>query len=109
MNETKNMSINPSVAELVKFGPLPSSETASEAQLDSLQSLLEKIEEPVTDDDARALIQLFGPDECFGLAWELVHKIETAPSWPLWDVLNKQAPHGEWVEFMKTRAKNALA
>ncbi|MEU0382903.1 hypothetical protein [Streptomyces chartreusis] len=43
------------------------------------QRLLERIPKPVTDDEAQALATLFGPDNCFGLAWTLLHLIETAP------------------------------
>ena len=102
------MSKGRAVAELVKLGPLPSSENANEAQLQLLKLLMEKIDEPVSDDEARALVKLFGSDECFGLAWELVHKIETAPGWPLCDVLKKQECENEWVEFLRIRVKNAI-
>jgi hypothetical protein len=63
-----------------------------------------KIEQPISDDDARALVKLFGPDDSFGLAWTLLHLIETAPGWPLEDVLDESG--NEWVDRLKQRAKN---
>ena len=41
--------------------------------------MLESVAKPVTDDEAAALAQLFGPGDCFGLAWTLVHLVESAP------------------------------
>jgi len=42
------------------------------------QNLLAAVKTPVSDDEARALVRVFGPDDCFGLAWTLLHLIETA-------------------------------
>jgi hypothetical protein len=55
----------------------------------------------VTDDEARALATAFGPDECFGLAWTLLHLIETAPS----PVVRQQPPEGasEWIRLIWDR------
>ncbi|MDX2851185.1 hypothetical protein [Actinacidiphila glaucinigra] len=33
----------------------------------------------MTDEEAHALAGCFGDDECFGVAWVLLHLIETAP------------------------------
>jgi hypothetical protein len=90
------------VNELVKLGPLPSSVNPDMARLESFQTLLAKIEQPISDDEARALVTLFGPDDCYGLAWTLVHVIETAPGWPLRDVLTGTG--NEWIDRLKQRA-----
>ena len=71
------------VEELVKLGALPASSAPDVQRLEKIQTLLGQVERPITDDEARALSKLFGPDECFGLAWTLLHLIETAPGWPL--------------------------
>ncbi|MDB6032726.1 MAG: hypothetical protein JWM16_3064, partial [Verrucomicrobiales bacterium] len=34
-----------------------------------------------------ALVKVFGPDDYYGLAWSLLHLIESAPGWPLADCL----------------------
>jgi hypothetical protein len=93
------------ISELLDLGPLPPSTSSDLRKLETIQHLLEGITEPVTDDEARALSGLFGPDDCFGLAWTLVHAIETAPGWPLRDVLR----HGsnEWIARLKQRSENA--
>jgi hypothetical protein len=43
------------------------------------EELLRSIVSPVTDDEARALITLLGPDDYFGGAWTVVHLFESAP------------------------------
>jgi hypothetical protein len=96
--------MQPVVIELVKLGPLPSSIKPDLVNLEKFQTLLMKIEQPISDDDARALVKLFGPDDSFGLAWTLLHLIETAPGWPLEDVLDESG--NEWVDRLKQRAKN---
>ena len=48
---------------------------------------MRELSQPATEEEARALITLFGEDSLFGLAWALVHMIESAPGWPYWDEL----------------------
>ena len=91
------------VSELVILGPLPSSAKPDVGQLEKFQSVLAKIKQPISDEDARALVRLFGPDDCFGLAWSLLHLIETAPNWPLEDCL--QVSGNEWIERLRERAQ----
>ena len=66
------------VAELGKLGPLPA-ESAAEDTFAVFQAHLERIEPPISDDEAKVLIRCFGPDDAFGLAWTLLHLIESAP------------------------------
>lgn len=65
------------VEDLVALGPLPD-ESAEEDQLATHQTLLCKIAPPVSDEEAALLLELFGPDDCYGLAWTLLHLIESA-------------------------------
>lgn len=91
-----------SIEELLKLGPLPCSTNADVAKLAQFQDLLSKIEQPISNEDARALIALFGPDDCFGLCWTLLHIIETAPGWPINEIL---FPTGnEWIDRLRERA-----
>lgn len=62
------------------------------------------IEEPVTDDEAKALCRLFGPDELYGLSWQIVHLIESAPGWPLAECLQGT---GEWPTLLRIRLANS--
>lgn len=91
------------VQELSNLGPLPDCETAEEEQLKMYESLLSSITPPLSDAEARSLVPLFGPDECYGLAWTLLHLIETAPGWPLHDCL--QDTHNPWRERLRLRAE----
>jgi hypothetical protein len=97
--------MRPEVAELIQMGPLPSSAVAVDdmLRLEEYQRLLEAIEQPVTDDEAIALAGLFGPDECFGLAWALVHLIESAPGWPMLDLV--AADDNAWRSLLRSRAE----
>ena len=45
-------------------------------QMDRDQS----VKPPVTDEEAEELVECFGPDDCFSLAWSLVHLVETSPT-----------------------------
>jgi hypothetical protein len=90
------------VQKLLKNGPLPSSANADEAYLELIQNLMMEIELPISDAEAKALLGLFGPDDCFGLAWTLVHIIETSPRWPLHDALDSGPK--EWAEVLRQRS-----
>lgn len=94
--------MQPAIESLIQLGPLPSSSEATVSGLQSFETHLAQVSTPVTDDEARALIALFGPDDCFGLAWTLVHIIETAPGWPLEDCL--EGSSNQWIELLKNSA-----
>lgn len=93
--------MQPAVEDLVRLGPLPSTMSSDAALIQKFQVALSKLEKPVSDDDAQALVQLFGPDDCFGLAWTLLHAIETAPGWPLSSALLNA--RNEWGSRLKQR------
>lgn len=73
------MSMRREVIKFVKLGTLPDS-NAPEDKIAAHQIALSKIKRPVTDSEAKQLLKCFGPDDCFGLAWTLLHLIESAPS-----------------------------
>ncbi|MFE0700981.1 hypothetical protein [Streptomyces sp. NPDC058872] len=85
----------------VADGPLPDWDS-SEEEIDRRCQQLGAIARPVTAEEAQALAGCFGPDDCYGVGWTLIHLIETAPG-PLpvlprphaedatWDV-----PRGRW-------------
>lgn len=80
-----NPNVRSEVVELKMLGPLPSEARAEVIQLERIAKLYREITRPITNDEARVLIKLFGPDECYGLASLLMRLIETAPGWPLND------------------------
>lgn len=94
--------MQPAVQEFVAPGRLPGS---AEASLDSLQRLLDivrRIRTPLTNDEARALTGCFGADDCFGVAWSLLHALETAPGWPLADVPGRAG--NAWIDLLRERS-----
>jgi len=98
------MSVRPSILRLSSLGSLP----ASDALVDSIQKYEEAIRAivaPVTNEEAMILVRLFGPDDCFGLAWSLLHLVETAPAWPIPECLGQKT--NEWIQRLEKRAQNA--
>jgi hypothetical protein len=75
-------------------GPLPGSD-ASVEEIERREKQLTAILMPVTAREARALVACFGPDDCFGMAWSLLHLIETCPN-PVLRV--EPAPEANWWE-----------
>ena len=98
--------MQPAVQELSKVGPLPGSTKPDITKLEKIESLLTQVKQPISDDEARVLVRLFGPDDCFGLAWTLLHIIEKAPGWPLFDALDVE--DNEWIDLLRLRSENWL-
>ena len=100
--------IRPEIHELAALGRFPREEEATKEQVIKIEDALPKIQGPVTDEEARILAALFPPEgSTFGLAWRLVHLIETAPGWPLPDVLDAD-PGNEWIGILRTALENTL-
>src|SRR5262249_18422639 len=91
------------ISILISKGPLPSS-TANAQQIQDWQATLDKISVPLSDDEAEALIALFSAreDDCFGLAWSLVHLVETSPHCPIQRCLN--AIGNPWIALLRERS-----
>jgi hypothetical protein len=96
--------MRPEVQEFVAMGPLPDSASAAQnlGNLKKRQRLLDSIATPISVDEAEALAVLFGPDDCFGLAWTLVHLIETAPECPIVDRIS--ASDNSWIAILQERS-----
>lgn len=92
------------VQVFVADGPLPDVGASGE-EIDRRVEQLDAISGPVTAQEARALADCFGPDDCHGVAWSLLHLIETDPNLVL---TVKPAPDAnEWQDRLWTRAVNA--
>ncbi|MFJ9360804.1 hypothetical protein [Streptomyces mirabilis] len=61
------------------MAPLPGWD-ASEEEIERQDGQLRVISRPVTGEEAKALVPCFGPDDCYGVAWTLLHLIETDPN-----------------------------
>jgi hypothetical protein len=97
------MALREPVTEFLANGPLPDEEQGVEA-IERAEKLLDAIPSPVTDEEAQALLAGFGPDGCFGLAWTLLHLVETAPG-----VQNARYPadsDNPWVQRLRQRVEN---
>jgi hypothetical protein len=93
------------VRKLSELGPFPSSAVASPEQALTYQQLIEQISRPLEDDEARALLDLFGPDDFFGAAWTVLHLIETAPNSPV--TARPPASANEWIRRIWMREQPA--
>lgn len=91
-----------SVIELIKLGPLPSEQSSDIDLIKQYQDLLEGIKIPICDNEAIELSVVFGNDDCFGLAWTLLHIIETAPNWPIKQALKNK--NNEWIQTLIARS-----
>jgi|SRR5579872_956357 len=96
--------MRPAVEALICKGVLPPS-TASVQDITDWQEAVEKIEPPLSDEEAAALSTLFPAedDDCFELAWTLIHLVETAPHWPLVQCLNDHS--NPWITYLRERAR----
>jgi hypothetical protein len=88
---------------VVALGHLP-----ADAELDAptarrYEEALKAVEHRPSRDEALALVALLPPDAStsFGLAWTLVHIIESSPAWPLADALDDR---NHWVSLLRERA-----
>ncbi|WP_223279692.1 hypothetical protein [Streptomyces sp. SDr-06] len=93
--------MRPEVQMFVADGPLPDWD-ASEAEIEERERQLAAISRPVTPKEAAALATCFGPDDCYGVAWTLLHLIETATGRvPQWEDPGPEA--GDWAEVLRAR------
>ena len=91
------------VTQLVALGQLPGEQEATAPQVQEFERVIRKIEPPLSKEEAVALLSVFGQDGCFGLAWSLLHLIETAPGWPYPEA--RLGAANPWVKSMLERAK----
>ncbi|WP_405537405.1 hypothetical protein OG787_31785 [Streptomyces sp. NBC_00075] len=103
--------VSDQVREFLRLGhPLPSEEDNSEEGDEAFEGMtqaLHAIEKPVTNEEAALLIECFGDDECFGLAWTLLHIVESAPLSPV----SSQPPDGSnvWIARLWMRYQNSMS
>jgi hypothetical protein len=98
------MSVREAVLAFSQLGRLPDSE-ASVERIAIHQEHLHRIAAPVTDDEAALLVNCFGPDDCFGLAWSLLHLVETAPNGAPIRVEPTNLDN-EWIQRLWQRARS---
>jgi hypothetical protein len=97
--------IRDEVKELASLGPMPNSSKATPEKVDKYGDLVLRIQRPLTDEEARLLLNSFGDDDFFGVAWELMHLIETAPHSPVDGPPSDSA--NEWIRRIWLRGQRA--
>lgn len=98
--------VRPCVARILNLGPLPGSQEATEAILKEFEAALEGVSRPLSHREAIALLASFGDDDCFGLAWTLLHLMESAPPPLLENEPDSSA--NEWVRLLWLRQVNTF-
>ena len=66
------------IVDLLELGPFPAERDAQLDEIEARETLVRQLVLPATEEEARAVIGLFGSDSLFGLAWALLHFIESA-------------------------------
>lgn len=93
-----------SIVRLVNLGQLPDEAAAEVPHLQEYEAALKDIEPPLSKDEAVALLSVLPSSDssCFGLAWSVLHLIESAPNWPYREAqIHSSNP---WVQSMLERA-----
>jgi hypothetical protein len=86
----------------VSLGVFPSSHEVDLEVIKRQEALLKSIRAPVSDEEAKCLIKVFGSDDYFGLAWTVLHLVESAPGWPIRECLAGSS--NEWIVRLRERA-----
>jgi hypothetical protein len=87
--------IRPEIQQLVRLGTFPSSQQVDGNMIRQQEQLLRTIKGPISVEEAEELVRLFGPDDYFGLAWTVLHLVESAPGWPIEKCLSDTS--NEWI------------
>ena len=103
--------IRPEIEELERLGPLPADDDdypGIDRRLFGVEHLLAAVDPPVTVEEARVLAALFPRDggTCYGLAWSLLHLIETLDADDLGAVVTG-VNSAQWRKMFEQRLENA--
>ena len=103
--------IRPEIEELERLGPLPADDDdypGIDRRLFDVEHLLAAVDPPVTVEEARVLAALFPRDggTCYGLAWSLLHLIETLDADDLGAVVTG-VNSAQWRKMFEQRLENA--
>ncbi|MDT0265936.1 hypothetical protein RM844_06480 [Streptomyces sp. DSM 44915] len=75
-------------------------------RLSAASALLDAVVPPLDSADLRALVSLLpaNGDTAYGLNWSLLHTIEAAEAWPVWELLDDEG--NAWVRMLRGRLAN---
>lgn len=104
------MTARPEVVALAAFGPLPPEEVWDETSIDRLASAIAAVPQPLSREERDVLLPLFdrpSEDSIWGVAWGVLHLLETAPAdgWQL--RLPRHSSY--WYDLLAVRWENFLA
>lgn len=76
-------------------------------QLTAATSYIDALKHPLSSDDIKILLSLMpeSGDTAASLNWSLLHAIEAAPDWPIWELLDDE--NHEWIRIFRLRLRNA--
>jgi hypothetical protein len=95
--------MRPEFETLVALGRIPVDAQLDEQTARRFTEAIDGLSSPPTAEEAAALLDILPIDEStsFGLAWSLVHVIESSPDWPLGSALNDRS---WWVTTLRQRS-----
>jgi hypothetical protein len=98
------MTLRGAVAQLAALGRLPDDGDAQVPRLEAVELALKLRAPPLSEEEAMALMWVLpaGEGSCFGLAWSVLHLIESAPGRPYRDAYLHETNH--WVKLLLERA-----
>lgn len=101
------MTVRQPITDILATGQLPDLHNSTYDEIQRAEDLLNQMEKekPVTGEKAAALVTVFGPDDCFGLAWTLLHIMETAPGVGADEYLAHSDNY--WVHMLRNRREFA--
>lgn len=104
------MTVGPEVLALAAFGPLRPEEEWDGQPIEDFAAAIEAVPRPISAEERDALLPLFDrpyEDSVWGVAWGVLHLLETAPSdgWQL--RLPRAASY--WYDLLAVRWENYLA
>lgn len=100
------MHIRDEVNAVIALGRLPSSD-ADSASTDKWGKLLSNLKKPLNENESLALCSSLPilDDDCYGLAWSILHAIESCPVWSN-KILSKAKISGPWKDRLENRLRN---
>ena len=107
----RNDHVGATVQQMVVLGPMPTTDEAIRDgnRADEWEALLNRLvdERSLLGSEVSQLLHLFPGDEsdCFGLAWTLLHAIETSPDWPVRESIDRM--QGHWADSLRQRLRSA--
>lgn len=93
--------IQATVQRLQLLGTLPAETENALDRLAEWQTVLNAVVRPINRAEAKLLCSLFGVDDSYGLAWSLLHTIESSDD--LSDEDLQRFPRNEWIDLLISR------